>query len=290
MSFITTIGVKTRALAIGLLVAAFLAAGLGAGRADAMTPAQTTEDGVVNLLGGFAPGSAAGSIDDFWARTLPTWGFNSYTTPTIKYYGNGAGGYYTGGCGSTGDYAGENGLYCIRDNTIYLDADGQQGLLNRLGDHAAGGFLAHEWAHRAQAVIGTLTDGFHDYHQEYNADCMAGLYTRYGYDTGRLDGTDFGEFRNWLSGQPTSVSHGTGANRASWFEYGYTQYTKGACDQVFNLTESGGEGSRTAKMATAESLRPPAHSAPDLTPRRTDALPPGAPSVQHHDASRPAVV
>src|SRR3954452_4961291 len=263
--------IKSAVIAIAIAIAGLLSAGLSADRAAAMTPAQSTESGVVNLLGGWQASYYTGSIEDFWRRTLPAWGYG-YSKPTIRYYGDGSGGYYSTTCGATAPWRGENGFYCKLDNTIYLDYWGQQGLLNRLGDHGAGGFLAHEWGHRAQTSMNTLTG---DFRQEYNADCLAGLYTHYGYATGRLSGNDLWEFNAWLTGQPNSTSHGTGANRAAWYQYGYNQYTKSACDRTMALTASGASVSRTrtATMAAARRLRPPAHAAVDLTPRHSAALP-----------------
>jgi predicted metalloprotease len=270
--------IRAAAIALALVLLSLLAA---SGRASAMTPAQSTESGVVNMLGGWQSAYYNGSIEDFWRRTLPAWGYG-YSKPAIKYYGDGSGGYYNTLCGATYPWRGENGFYCSSDNTIYLDYWGQQGLLNRLGDHGAGGFLAHEWGHRAQTIMRTTTN---DFRSEYNADCMAGLYTRYGYATGRLSGNDLWEFNAWLAGQPSSASHGTGANRAAWFQYGYTQYSKAACDRTMALTASGAKVA--SALAAARRLRPPAHAKVDLTPRRTHALPKSAPHVEIPSSRRP---
>jgi predicted metalloprotease len=258
------------ALTIAASVAVLAAGGPTADDASAMTPAQTTESGVVNLLGGYVPGHTTGSIDDFWRRTLTGWGYG-YSKPGVHFYGSGSGGYYNTPCGSTYPVRGENGMYCPAANSIYLDYWGQQGLLNRLGDHGAGGFLAHEWAHRAQHHLGTMRN---DFRGEYNADCMAGLYTRFGYSTGRLSGGDFWEFSNWLYYQPSSASHGTGPNRAAWFRYGYTQYSKAACDQALYLTASGAVAGTAARSAGAK-VKPPGARRIDLTPPASKALPRG---------------
>jgi predicted metalloprotease len=299
---ISTISLRARAIVIGLAAFALVAGGLGADRATAMTPAQTTESGVVNLLGGWVPGYVNGTIDDFWRRTMTDWGYgNRYAKPGIQYYGAGTGGYYdVAGCTSSAQWAGENGFYCSNTKTIYLDYFGQQAMLNRLGDHAAGGLLAHEWAHRAQDAMNTLVN---DFRREYNADCMAGLYTRFGYNSGRLSGNDFGEFYTWLYNQPSSGSHGTGANRAAWFHYGYMQYTKAACDLVLQtpvniiVTASGASARartsiRKARLAAARRLHPPVRLVLDTTPRRSTGLPPGGgrirfPKSQQLDPNTP---
>lgn len=77
---------------------------------------------------------------------------------------------------------------------------------------------------------------------EYHADCLAGMYTRYGYAAGRLTTSDYWEFYYWLYYQPTSSTHGSGANRAAWFDYGYQQYSLTACNQVFGSSSAQREG------------------------------------------------
>ena len=73
-----------------------------------------------------------------------------------------------------------------------------QALINSRGDYAAAGFIAHEWGHAIARLIGY---GYSNPGGEYLADCLAGMSTRWGYLTGRLVGSDYNEFRGWLSSQ-----------------------------------------------------------------------------------------
>jgi predicted metalloprotease len=264
-------------VAVGILAATMAAGGSFAQQAAAMSPPQTTEAGVVNLL---ASRSVSGSIEEFWVRTLPTWGL-SYYTPALYYYGGTYGNYNTL-CDSTLLFP-NNGFYCQWSNSIYLDYSFMQTKLEQNGDYYPGAFLAHEWGHRIQHHLGSwyLEQG---YRSEYHADCLAGLYTRYGYAARRLDGNDYWEGYNWLYYQPQSQSHGYGPYRAAWFQWGYTQYTKAACDQVFagasgtatSTTSSGGEAATSNASARAARILPPTWGGPvDLTPDQEVTLPAG---------------
>ena len=199
---------------------------MGREPAEAMSPAQTTTKGVVSLLGN----DNIGSIQRFWSREFAGWG-RSYQTPRVYYYDHEYGNYWTG-CGYTTDpKLVDNGFYCSADHSIYLDYWYLQGLVNKYGDYGAGGFLAHEWGHAVTRMLGYSTAGIRG---EYFADCLAGMYTRSGYAAGRLTGSDYGEFYNWLYYQPTSNTHGTGPNRAAWYRYGYQQFNINSCARVFN--------------------------------------------------------
>lgn len=200
-----------------LLVVAALATAT-AGPATAMNPPQTTTAGVINLLGG----TSSWSIRNFWTATLPTWGYR-YSTPKLAYYT--APRY----CGNSYLALG-NSFWCATDWTIYLDKSWNQGIINTYGDFGSGGILAHEWGHAIDTMTGRT---YKSYLDEYHADCYAGLYYRWGYTGGRLLASDFNEFYSWLYYQPQSASHGYGPNRAAWFQWGYSQYTRAACDQVY---------------------------------------------------------
>ena len=216
---------RTRALVVGAAALATLGIGaVGASTASAMTPAQTTESGVVNLLAG----TSAGSITNFWATTMKAWG-DAYAKPTLYYYNTSTVGFPNTPCGKA---LANNAFYCSSNNSIYLDYTWNQQQLNGYGDYAAGGILAHEWGHGIQAWLGQAYDG---YRSEYHADCMAGMYTHYGYAIGRLTGSDYGEMYNWLYYQAYSVGHGRGSARSAWYQYGYTQYSLAACNLAYNL-------------------------------------------------------
>lgn len=241
----TTLGLSSaaslRSRSRRLLAAATVSAGLAVAPllatppAEAINPPQTTYSGVVNILGG----TSSYSIRNFWATTLPTWGYR-YTNPTLRYY-------TTPVSSSCGTLSTNNSYWCNRDWTIWLDYNWNQGIVNRSGDFGAGGVLAHEWGHAADSMTGTHAGNYKD---EYHADCLAGLYYRYGYSGGRLLGADYYEFYNWLYAQPYSASHGTGSIRAAWFRYGYSMYTKGACDSVYRATAAVAASSTAAPTRT----------------------------------------
>lgn len=254
----TTIRSRRFARLAAVAATAVAAIGLGASSASAMTPPQTTETGVVNLVAG----TSSGSITNFWATTMSAWG-KAYSRPSIYYYNHNGSGFPMTECGRASV---NNSFYCYGSNHIYLDYNWNQGLLNRFGDMAPAGILAHEWGHDIQDWL-----GYHDntYRQEYHADCLAGMYVRYGYAAGRLNGTDYGEFYNWFLSQGYDITHGRGTNRAAWYQYGYTQYSLAACNQAYSLpitpakagTTSGtsqGTGASTVGVSSFEisGLRP----------------------------------
>jgi hypothetical protein len=89
-----------------------------------------------------------------------------------------------------------------------------------------------------------------------------------------LGGADYWEFSNWLSSQRNSSSHGSGANRAAWFKYGYTQYSLGACDSAYSLTVAYAH----SKGKKPSFNPPPSKRKLNLRPR-TALLPTGAAGV-----------
>ena len=269
-----------------LAVALVATAGGFAQEARAINPEQTTERGVVNALGyNLSTGyTQSGSIDRFWAFAFSSWG-RAYSRPGISFYGGTYGNYATG-CEHTSRWP-NNGFYCWNDNRIHLDYPFMQSKLQTNGDYYPGAFLAHEWGHRIQHHLGSWSWYSGQGHKtEYHADCLAGMYTRYGYDTRRLIGNDYWEGYNWLYYQPTSASHGHGPYRAAWFEFGYTQYSLEACDRVFTTATSSagasaslGEGRGNSRPVSAEMrILPPTRGQVDLTPGGPVAPPKGDPT------------
>jgi predicted metalloprotease len=211
----------------------------------AINPAQTTASGVLYYI---ARGDVYGSVDDFWYRNFQTWG-NTYYRPPVYWY-NVNGNHYQTPCGNTSSYP-NNGFYCSGNHAIYLDYQYMQRLINGFqntsGDFAMGGFVAHEWGHAINRLLYPTYYG--GKRGEFYADCLAGMYTRYGYATGRLVGSDYNEFYRWLYYQPCSSTHGCGTQRASWYQYGYQQYNLRSCN---NALVSGGRGSRRQGIPWSE--------------------------------------
>ena len=211
-----------RCIASAIIVAS-TALSLGVATANAMTPAQITESGVVN--------STWNSINYYWSQKLPSYGIKSYFRPGIYYYDPGS---WNTGCGNTSAYP-DNSFYCSGDHNIYLDYNWNQRQLNAYGDGAAAFIFAHEWGHHIQKV-----DGWWDYEKgsnarvELNADCLAGMYLRYGVSSGLLSSADYSEARNWAyNNAGADGSHGTGLLRTQWLDYGYSNGSLPACNAVF---------------------------------------------------------
>ncbi|MFN8075685.1 MAG: neutral zinc metallopeptidase [Kineosporiaceae bacterium] len=246
---------RTRRLGLACVATtALLVPAVAAAPAHAINPAQTTTSGVVSLLGG----TSTGSIATFWTTTMRSWGY-TYTAPKLWYYNlPSAPGPVATSCGTLSV---NNSFYCSSSNGIYLDVPWNQSLIYGYGDFGSGGVLAHEWGHAIDAWLGYNTRSTayttSGYRNEYHADCLAGIYVRNGYATGRLNGSDYGEFYNWLYSRAWSTSHGYGPTRAAWYEYGYTQYSLSACNKVYSLpatpsatgaTAATGEASDTAAI------------------------------------------
>lgn len=209
------------ATAVGMVVLTMTQTGV----ASAMSPPQTTPEGLVrNLAGG-----AKGGIEEFWRYAFSSWGAE-YVTPTIYWYNRWDGDDLQTACGSTAG-SHNNAFHCLDDSDhgTYLDYRYMQTLIRQFGDYGAGGILAHEWGHAIQHLLGYAQAG---YKSEYHADCLAGMYTRYGYMTGRLNGSDYGEFSKWLATRTYSSSHGWPENRAAWYKIGYTDYSLGSCNRA----------------------------------------------------------
>jgi hypothetical protein len=235
-------------LAAGVL-ALMLALTVASRPSDAFNPNQTSAQGVLTVQAQWY-----GGVNDFWARTFAGWGWR-YTPPGLTWYNSAAGNLPNTPCGMT---KANNGSYCSANHRIYLDYSYMQYLINTRGDYAAGGFIAHEWGHAIARLVGfryTSPGG------EYLADCLAGMSARWGYATNRVIGNDYYEFRGWLSSQRTSASHGTGAGRAAWYDFGYSQYNVNQCGRAV----SGGlvAGGLTASVASeAASTTGPSTPAP----------------------------
>lgn len=217
---------RARRLVVLVLVLVVSSGAFATTDVAALNPPQSELAGVVWYVGG-----GPGSIDEFWARTFGA----SYVKPGIYFYnGYGAGDYDVPGCGNTSARH-FNGFYCPWTRSIYLDYADQTDRISpggyyTFGDGQAVGFLAHEWGHHVQSLL-RLPDKV--IASEYHADCLAGMYMRYGYATGRLTGGDYWEFHNWLLSTPASATHGDPVHRTLWYRYGWDQYSLASCQLAF---------------------------------------------------------
>ena len=192
------------------------------------------------------------SLEDYWASELPEQAGVGFQPSTINTF---AGGIRTG-CGQASSQVGP--FYCPADQEIYLDTSFFADVLERQlggqgGDFVEPYVLAHEYGHHIQNLMGTMgkvrtqqgpsSDAVR---LELQADCYAGMWTRYASDSDllTLDQADIEEALDAAktvgddriqeaSGQranPEGWTHGSSAQRMAWFTRGYDSGDLGECD------------------------------------------------------------
>jgi hypothetical protein len=195
-----------------------LSSALGTTPASAMNPQQTTVTGTVNTL--------YWDLDAFWRWALKN---PNYRSPTVNYF---YGPTNVSGCGTLSEPM--MMAYCP-GNQIWVHYNVNQSKVTRLGDYAAGYFLAHEWGHHIASVLGLRFPTVRG--RELYADCMAGVFTKYGYSySHRLDASDYwegmaslGDFYPYEGG---SNGYPLKADRKAWYEWGFTSYSIANCAQA----------------------------------------------------------
>ncbi len=161
------------------------------------------------------------------------------------------------GCGDAPAAMGP--FYCPEDERVYIDLGFYRELARRFG--APGTFaqayvIAHEVGHHVQDVLGVerrvraamqrspARRNALSVRLELQADCLAGAWARSVGDRGRLDPGDVeaglraasavGDDRIQRAAtgrvRPESFTHGSAAQRSSWFRRGYEQASLSACD------------------------------------------------------------
>jgi predicted metalloprotease len=153
-------------------------------------------------------------------------------------------------------------FYCPVDERVYIDLSFYRELDQRFGapgDFAQAYVIAHEVGHHLQHLLGiddkarqmALQSGQKNavsVQQELQADCFAGVWA---HSTGRRDILEAGDIEEGLRAaaaigddtlqrqnqgevRPESWTHGSSAQRVSWFKRGYTGGTLEACDTFGN--------------------------------------------------------
>ncbi len=189
-----------------------------------------------------------GDNEQVWSQVLPTAGFQFRPAQMVIYSQR------TRTPGGIAD-ARMGPFYLSQDETIYIDPTFFRELKEKFGatgDFAEAYVVAHEYGHHVQNILGRL-DQLHSLHgkvsdTEYNhqsvrvelhADFLAGIFARFAQET-------FGDFleqgdieeamrcaeaigddrlqRDYGPGHvnPDSFTHGTSAQRAKWFNQGFT--------------------------------------------------------------------
>jgi uncharacterized protein len=161
------------------------------------------------------------------------------------------------GCGSASSAVGP--FYCPADKRVYLDLSFYREMSQRLGasgDFAWAYVIAHEMGHHVQQETGT-SDRVRDLQQEnrdeanalsvrleLQADCYSGVWAHTAYQGGALEEGDLEEafaaseavgddrLQRQSTGRidPDSFTHGSSAQRRSWFDRGYKSGDPGDCD------------------------------------------------------------
>lgn len=180
-----------------------------------------------------------GSTNDMWKKIFAAEN-RTFTEPTLVLFRNGT----ESACGGAQTAVGPH--YCPLDKKIYLDETFFDEMQSRLGagnaDVAQAYVIAHEAGHHAQNELGILDDGSGgdaqaiSIKQELQADCFAGLWAYSIKDRGVLAFDEIQEaldaaaavgddrIQKETTGEvnPETWTHGSSAERVSWFNRGYT--------------------------------------------------------------------
>ena len=168
-----------------------------------------------------------------WAQSLPTY----RRAKLIIFEGS-----TSTGCGY-GDRA-IGPFYCPRDESVYLDLDFFRTLEQRLGavgDFAQAYVIAHEIGHHVQNQQGIRAAGVK---LELQADCYAGVWAHSTAQRNLLEAGDVEEAVNAAASigddrlqkmergtvQPEKWTHGSSAQRVTWFKRGLKSGDPADCD------------------------------------------------------------
>ena len=195
-----------------------------------------------------------GDIQETWSQKL-----SNYQPTRARLFRDAA----QSACGLSSSASGP--FYCPGDRMVYLDLsffDDLQRKLGAPGDFAQAYVLAHEVAHHVQNLTGTLEStpfrgnaNERSVRVELQADCYAGVWGHEASKPGRyaagrveLDPGDMEEGLNAASAigddrlqkmsqgrvVPESFTHGTSAQRVSWFKRGMDTGDPRVCDTFAN--------------------------------------------------------
>ncbi len=192
-----------------------------------------------------------GSLNDTWKTVFSQMSI-SYNEPKLVLFR----GSTQSACGGAQSLVGPH--YCPIDKTIYLDETFFQELSTRYGasggDVAEAYVIAHEVGHHIQNQFGIMdqvdqalngrNDNELSVKLELQADCFAGLWAYTLKDKGIFEPGDIAEALNAASAvgddsiqkrsegsvHPETWTHGSSADRVSWFTKGYDNGTLDSCD------------------------------------------------------------
>ncbi len=203
--------------------------------------------------------AVVGDIQGFWKQELAGSG-RRYAPAAVVVFHRAT----MSGCGPASSATGP--FYCPLDHTVYLDPGFFRELaveFHAPGDFAQAYVLAHELGHHVQTLTGitqqvdearaanpdlsnALSVAF-----ELQADCLAGVWGHSTYDRGLLDRGDLDEalraaaavgddrIQKRTIGRviPEAWTHGSSAERRSWFARGFDAGDPNVCDTFSALGE-----------------------------------------------------
>lgn len=192
------------------------------------------------------------TTEQVWGEIFPKQVGHNYTAPTLVLYADVTQSPCGGASGATGPF------YCPADQKAYLDTAFFATLSRQLGakgDFAAAYVIAHEVAHHVQNELGILERVERARRQssqaesnaltvrlELQADCLSGVWARSvkgllepgdieeALNAARMIGDDHLQKRAGRVPQPHTFTHGTSAQRASWFAKGFKSGDINICD------------------------------------------------------------
>jgi len=193
------------------------------------------------------------NIQNFWTKLFADSG-QQYTETKLVLFTQGT----QSGCGQASSETGP--FYCPADQKVYIDLDFFKVLASQLGgpntDFAQAYVLAHEIGHHLQTILGTESQ-VRDAQQrnpsqrnslsvrlELQADCYAGVWGKSAFDAGKVDDAEISDaldaaasvgddrIQKTTTGRvnPESFTHGTSAQRQSWFRKGFDTGDPDVCD------------------------------------------------------------
>jgi predicted metalloprotease len=189
------------------------------------------------------------STEDVWSQIfqegrLPNYGTQpgAYTDPKLVVFSQSV----DTGCGAATSDVGP--FYCPNDGQLYIDPSFYQTMQDRLhapGDFAQAYVIAHEVGHHVQKLIGAMnralpgeSENQTSVRTELQADCFAGVWGHTAQASLQIDDADLREALNaahnigddTLGAQQSQYTHGTSAQRMSWFRRGFDSGDPRQCD------------------------------------------------------------
>lgn len=187
-----------------------------------------------------------GSNNDLWSRTFAQQN-QQYIQPKLVLFRTAT----ESGCGTATSDVGPH--YCPIDQTVYLDETFFDELTSRFGaeggDVAQAYVIAHEVGHHAQNLLGRMDGGNYGDNEysvrlELQADCYAGMWANSIRDKNVLGPNEIEEAMDAAAAvgddriqkratgrvNPETWTHGSSAQRVSWFNKGYESGSLAACN------------------------------------------------------------